>query len=285
MTGHVAYSLDCERWRHGCGSCPYPDEYPAVRRDATALNWRLKRAVYARSRLTLVVPSRWMQDMVRQSPLLARFPVERIPHGVDTDAYRPLDRAAARRRLGLGEDESIALFTAYDLTERRKGLHLLEAALERLDPQPLLVLAGSGDPPLLTRAARLGQLDDADLALAYSAADVLVAPTIADALTQNTGEALACGTPVVSFDRGGVADVTVHMESGYQARFGDVDDLARGIATVLADPGSFAERCRARAESELSLALQVRRYAELYERILGADRPSAAPPRSRIRSV
>src|SRR5919205_1809561 len=56
MTGHVAYSLDCERWRHGCGSCPYLAEYPRLRRDTTALLWRLKRAVYRRSGALPLLP-------------------------------------------------------------------------------------------------------------------------------------------------------------------------------------------------------------------------------------
>ncbi|TMJ93878.1 MAG: hypothetical protein E6G67_11085 [Actinobacteria bacterium] len=76
FTGHVAYSLDCERWRDGCGSCPYLAAYPRLRRDRTALLWRLKRSVYRRSRLTLIVPSRWMQELVQASPLLRHFPVQ-----------------------------------------------------------------------------------------------------------------------------------------------------------------------------------------------------------------
>jgi glycosyltransferase involved in cell wall biosynthesis len=118
MTGHVAYSLDCERWREGCGSCPYLGEYPRLRRDTTALLWRLKRGAYRRSRLTLIVPSRWMLELVQASPLLARFPVHRIPHGVDTDVFRPMPKLEARRHLGLPEDRPVVLFSASDLNER-----------------------------------------------------------------------------------------------------------------------------------------------------------------------
>src|SRR5919198_784593 len=98
FTGHVAYSLDCERWR----------------RDTTALLWRLKRFVYERSRLTLIVPSRWMLDLVHTSPLLSRFPVHRIPHGVDTTVFRPMPKVEARRRLGLEADRPLVLFSASD---------------------------------------------------------------------------------------------------------------------------------------------------------------------------
>src|ERR687883_579943 len=212
MTGHVAYSHDCERWRIGCG------EYPSLRRDTTATLWRLKRRVYERSRLELVVPSRWLERLTRESPLLARFPVHRIPHGVDTELFRPGSREEARARLGLPPNGRVVFFSAWDVTERRKGLHLLLAALERLDERPFLLLAVDGSPPAVSRAA-----------------DVYAVPTLADVLTKTAPEAIASGVPCIAFDRGGVTDVVRHMETGYQARFGDVEDLARGLELLLGD--------------------------------------------------
>jgi glycosyltransferase involved in cell wall biosynthesis len=269
-TGHVAYSFDCERWRHGCGSCPYLSEYPRLKHDTTALLWRMKRAVYARSRLTIIVPSRWMLELARASPLLSRFEMHRIPHGVETDVFRPLPKDEARRRLGLPEGRPLVLFSASDLNEPRKGLHLLEEALSRMDDPPLLALAGAGEIPKRVETVWLGSIsDDEVLAQAYSAADVLAVPTIADALTQTAIESIACGTPCVSFDQGGVTDV-VTEETGYQARFGDVDDLARGLRVVLEDHDRYAARCREVAEEEFTVDLQVRRYVQLYEDVLAA---------------
>jgi glycosyltransferase involved in cell wall biosynthesis len=268
MTGHVAYSLDCERWKHGCGSCPYLEAYPRLPRDTTALLWRIKRRVYERSGLTLVVPSRWMLELVEASPLLSHFPARRIPHGVDTTVFRPLPQAESRARLGLPPDRRIVLFVASHLNELRKGLDLLERALKLLDAPPLLALAGEGEAPPGVETHSLGPIGDDDLlAHAYAAADAVAVPTIADALTQTAIESIACGRPCVTFDRGGVTDVVAHMQTGYQARFGDVADLARGIETVLQGDG-FEARCRATAEAEFSVDLQVRRYLELYEGLL-----------------
>jgi glycosyltransferase involved in cell wall biosynthesis len=268
MTGHVAYSLDCERWKHGCGSCPYLDEYPRLRRDTTALLWRMKRRVYARSTLTLIVPSRWMLELVEASPLLSGFPAQRIPHGVDTKVFRPMPKEEARARFDLPPARNIVLFAASHLNERRKGLDLLERALALMDEPPLLVLAGEGDAPPSVESRSLGSIgDDELLAQAYAAADAVAVPTIADALTQTAIESIACGTPCVAFDRGGVTDVVTHMQTGYQARFGDVADLARGLQTVL-DGDGFGPRCRETAEAEFSIELQVRRYLAVYEELL-----------------
>jgi glycosyltransferase involved in cell wall biosynthesis len=272
LTGHVAYSLDCERWRRGCGACPYLDEYPRLRNDTTALLYRLKDRVYSGSRLTLVVPSRWMADIVDASPLLGRFPVRYIPTGIDTAVFRPGDRDEARRRLRLPLDRRIVFFAAANINERRKGLHLLAEALRRLEDPPLLLVAGSGTVARGIETRYLGSvLDEEVLADAYRAADLFAVPTLADVLTQTAPESIACGTPCVSFDRGGVIDVVRHLETGYQARFGDVDELARGLTTLLAEDelrARLSARCREIAETEFSVDLQVQRYAGLYEELL-----------------
>jgi glycosyltransferase involved in cell wall biosynthesis len=271
LTGHVAYSLDCERWRHGCGSCPYLHEYPRLRRDTTALLFRLKDRVYRRSRLQLVVPSRWLADVVEASPLLSRFPVHRIPTGIDVDTFTPGDRGEARRRLGLPVDRPIVFFAATELAERRKGLHLLVDALSRLADPPLLLLAGNGTSPAGVEAHALGPVRDATLVDAYRAADVLAVPTLADVLTQTAPESIACGTPCLAFDRGGVTEVVRHLETGYRARFGDVDELARGLTTLLGDSElreRLSRRCREVAETEFAVDVQVQRYAALYEELV-----------------
>jgi len=271
LTGHVAYSLDCERWRHGCGMCPYLGEYPRLRHDRTALLYRLKDRVYESSRLNLVVPSRWMADIVAASPLLNRFPVHYIPTGIDIDVFKPGDQDDARRRLGLPLDRRIIFFAAANINERRKGLHLLAQALRRLDDPPLLLVAGNGTVSRGIETRYLGAvLDEEILADAYRAADVFAVPTLADVLTQTAPESIACGTPCVSFDRGGVIDVVRHLETGYQAKFGDVDDLARGLTTLLGDSELLARlshRCREVAETEFAVQQQVERYASLYEEL------------------
>ena len=271
LTGHVAYSLDCERWRHGCGMCPYLDEYPRLRNDTTALLYRLKERVYRSSRLNLVVPSRWMADIVRASPLLSRFPLHYIPTGIDIRVFTPGDRDEARQRLGLPLDRRIVFFAAANINERRKGLHLLAEALRRLAEPPLLLVAGNGTVARGIETRYLGAvLDEEVLADAYRAADVFAVPTLADVLTQTAPESIACGTPCVSFDRGGVVDVVRHLETGYQAPFGSVDGLAQGLTTLLGDDELLARlsrRCREVAETEFSVDVQVERYSSLYEEV------------------
>ena len=267
FTGHIAYSLDCERWRHGCGSCPYLHEYPALPRDTTAALWRWKRAVYARSRLTLVTPSRWLASLVRESPLLGRFPVRHIPYAVDTEAFAPGDRAAARRALDLPPERPIVLFVASDVADPRKGFHALEQAVRGLGEPPLVVVAGAGEVPSGIETRGLAELADGRLADAYRAADVVALPSLADNFPNVAIEALACGRPVVARPAGGIGEAVRHLETGWLGA-----DLAAGLRELLAD-GELRERLgrtgREVAEREYGLSLQTDRYLELYAELAG----------------
>jgi glycosyltransferase involved in cell wall biosynthesis len=215
-----------------------------------------------------------MADIVSASPLLNRFPTHYIPTGIDIRVFKPGDRDEARRRLRLPLDRRIVFFAAANINERRKGLHLLAEALRRLEEPPLLLVAGNGTVARGIETRYLGAVVAEEvLADAYRAADVFAVPTLADVLTQTAPESIACGTPCVSFDRGGVVDVVRHLETGYQARFADVEDFAQGLTTLLGDEELLARlsrRCREVAETEFAVDRQVERYASLYEE-LGAE--------------
>jgi len=276
LTGHCAYSLDCGRWRTGCGRCPYLREYPDLWHDQTALLWRRKRQLYAKSHLTLVTPSRWLADLVRQSPLLGHFPVVRIPNGVDLRHYRMLPKGDARARLGLPQGNALVLFIAESLDEDRKGGRQLAKALSGLrwnPPPPLsLVTVGRGAArvawPTAIDHIDLGFVQDqALLPVIYSAVDIMVCPSLADNLPNTVLEAMACGTPVIAFTVGGIPEVVRHLETGYLATAFKPDDLAHGLELLLRNEPlrcRLSLRCRQVAEQEHSLDLQAKRYVELY---------------------
>jgi glycosyltransferase involved in cell wall biosynthesis len=269
LTGHVAYSYDCERWRIGCGSCPYLAEYPALRHDRTALLWRIKRGVYRRSRLTLIAPSRWMEQLARESPLLGRFPVRRIQNGVDLNVFRPSDSRDARIRLGLDPERPVVLFSALTLDDRRKGATVLAEALDRLsDVEFELVTAGVGKIAAPRPVVELGRLDDTAMATAYAAADVFVVPTLAENLPNAILESMACGTPCVAFRVGGVVDAVRHRDTGLLATLGDAAELSAGIRELIQDReerARLSRNARAVVEREFSAELELGSYLELYQ--------------------
>lgn len=286
MTGHCAYSYECERWKSGCGACPYLADYPGLRRDTTALLWQIKDWIYARSRLTIVAPSKWAARLVEQSPLFNRFPVHIIPNGLDTEVFRPLPKCSTREMFDIDTRSRVIFFSAHSVSDRRKGAPFLEEALSRLAD------GGMKDVTVLVVGARanewelggqlpvkcLGEIsDDQIMAAAYATADLFILPTLAENLPNGILESMACGTPVVSFNVGGVPEAVRHMETGYLAAYRDAADLAKGIQLLLDDPdlrSRMSRRCREIVEQEYSMDLQAKRFIDLYHDVIDRHRRS-----------
>jgi len=269
LAGHCAHSLDCERWRTGCGGCPYLNLPMRVRRDRTAINWRIKQAIYRRSRLYIATPSRWLMDKVEQSMLTEGIVEARvIPNGVDTAVFCPGDRLAARRALGLPIDADILLFTGHGIqTNPWKDMPTILAAIERLNTRratnerPLIFLAlGQQMPqrPLGQVCLRgLPYTDDATtVAQHYRAADVYVHAARADTFPMAVLEAMACGTPVIATAVGGIPEQVEDGHTGLLVPLGDDAALADAIDHLLNDAELRAELERAGAE-------RVRRHYDL----------------------
>ena len=285
FTGHCCYAYDCERWKTGCGSCPLLADEPALRTDRTAQLWRIKRRLYERANIHLVVPSRWIAGLAAQSPLVGHWPRHVIPNGVDLNVFRPIGREAAREVFGLRQDEPVVLFSSVETKAYRKGGAVLVEALNRLrdrtkKPFRLLVVghdAREWETMVSVPVTAVETIkDDQLLAVMYSAADVFVHPALADNLPNGVLESLACGTPVVAFDVGGVSDAVRPLDTGYLARCNDADDLAHGIGRILDDAGLRARMnafCRTVAESEYGMSLQTDRFEALYSNLC---RPSRA---------
>ncbi len=279
FTGHCAYSYNCERWKIGCGKCPYPDTYPTVQRDNTRLEWKLKNWVYSRSKITIVAPSHWLTEQAKQS-MLNRFPIHHIPYGIDTEAYQPIDSEQSRSVLGIPIGKKVLMFGANNLKDPRKGGNLLLKALSSLPDSlkaetVLLILGNDGDAiaqAVGIQTLNLGYVSGDRLkAIAYSAADLFILPSCADNLPLVLQESMACGTPMVSFKVGGVPDLVRPGVTGYLAQPEDAKDFCDGIVQLLEDEAlreRMSQQCRAIALEEYSLEQQARAYIELYQQAL-----------------
>lgn len=279
FTGHCAYSFDCDRWKIGCGNCPYLDACPSTGRDNTKIEWKLKRWSYNRSNLAVVSPSKWLANLASES-LLKRFPIYHIPNGIDTDIYKPLDSEVCRSALGISNKKKVILFTAHSLRDSRKGSDLLLSAIQKLPStlksEILLLTLGEGGDRLASLSSiqtmSLGYIGGDRLkTIAYAAADISICPTRADNLPLVLQESMSCGTPMVSFDVGGVPEVVRPGVTGLLARAEDSDDFSKKIVQLLTDEQMqqrMASSCRETALNEFSIELQTKRYTELYQKML-----------------
>ena len=298
FTGGCHYSDGCVRFQDQCGTCPQLGSDKAT--DLSWQIWRRKYDVFSslpRHRLHIVTPSRWLASEVERSSVLGdRFPISVIPYGVDTTAFAPRDPGPIRDALGIPQTAKVLLFGAHQIDNRRKGFAPLAAALEQLADLPdlFLLTVGKGRPalarPIPGRHVTYLE-DDGMLSMLFSAADLLVLPSLEDNLPAMALEAMACGLPTVAFDAGGIPDAVRPGVTGALARVGDADQLAAAIASSLEHPARLRElssNCRRIAVQEYPLSVQAKRYAELYESLLPERAESVmmpATPNGRLESV
>lgn len=279
FTGHCAYSYSCDRWQLGCGQCPDLTIYPSVRMDSTKLEFKLKKWVYDHSNLTVVCPSHWLAHSAKIS-VLNKLEIYHVYNGIDTDIYSPCDKDTCRSLLKIPQDKKVLLFASDSLTEKRKGGHLLFAALQKLSPllkkDILLLTFGRGGIPIDQNMEmvqyNIGYIQsDRMKAIVYSAADLFVLPTMADNLPLTLQESISCGTPAVSFDVGGVSDLVRHKQTGLLAKPENAESLAACIEELLLDTNDlkkFSDNCRRIALEDFNLENQTKKYVQLYERAI-----------------
>lgn len=277
FTGGCAYSEGCERYQDSCGCCPLLGA--KKENDLSRRVWDRKRQAWGNLDLTIVTPSQWMKTCAERSSLLGRYPIKCIPYGIDTELFQPEPQAEARRTLRLNVDAYLVLFGATAAeSDPRKGFDLLAATLARLPreisgrPVVGVVFGNQRDvmiPGLDIPLISLGQLsDDKILRMVYSAADVFAAPSREDNLPNTVIESLACGTPVVAFNIGGMPDM---IDSGRTGRlvapFNTEEFAAAIVAELAADQPARRAACRASATRFFSQARQAAAYNQLYEQV------------------
>lgn len=281
FTGGCHYDDECGRFQQSCGKCPVLN---SVRdQDLSRRIWERKRKSWDDVPIVVVATSHWLADMARSSSLFENQRIEVIPNGIDTDKYKPLDKDACRAAYGLPQDKHLVLFSAFRATtDKRKGNQFLIQALKNLvklnkGKDIELVMVGASEPEIPLNIGMkvhcMGQLhDEISQVLLYSAADVTVAPSMQENLSNTVLESLACGTPVVAFDIGGMPDLIDHQSSGYLATPFESDDLANGIMWVLENKARhelLSQCARQVAIERYALRTVANQYLALYQDILG----------------
>ncbi|MEM7657135.1 MAG: glycosyltransferase family 4 protein [Bacteroidota bacterium] len=282
FTGGCHYTGDCERLTKGCGQCP--SLASSSLKDASATQHQRKQRIYGKlDHLAIVGISRWMTAQAQASGVFSsQTSFHTLPNGLDTSVYKPLPKAIAKAFFGISPEKKVLAFGAVNSTgNRRKGFHLLKEALGQLPqdlPTELLVFGsdGQGQEPLANFPIRyLGHLhDDYSLAMLYSAADVMVVPSIQEAFGQTVIEAMACETPVVGFDATGIRDVIQHQETGYLAQPFDAADLAQGIEQLLRNTEQnqrLGQQARHWVEEHCALPVVSRQFQQLYQAVLQSN--------------
>lgn len=286
LTGHCIQPGDCRRWQDACEGCPSPDADVPLPTDKAHQMWRVKQRMFAAAEVDIVVASQSMLDMVRLSPIAGHLPrVHLVPFGIDATAFRDdLDRSAARRHLGIGDDEFVLFFRA--VPSSTKGLEAIREALRTRPPArptTLLTVDRRGLLADLTadyRVIDMGWVEDTELyPRLFAACDVFLMPSSAEAFGLMALEAMASARPVVCFEGTALPEVTHAPECGLAVPSGDAAALRDAIDGLMLDPSDVARRGelgRTIAVEEFSHDRYLDSLVSLYETVASRRRERRA---------
>ena len=246
LTGHCACSLDCQRWKEGCGNCPDLSRAPSITRDGSSANFRRKRRAVQGANIEIVAISDWLKGRGMESPILEGKSIHRIYNGIDLETFSlcvPNARLEIRKDLGIPPDRVVVLLAGQTVEGFREGIatHHAVAGLNGAEQCGLHALAVGHSAE---RVAEMLQIpattvpfakQPAEMARLFQAADLTLVTSEYEAFGRIAAESQACGIPVVSFDTGGLPEVVAEGVGGLLVPRGDAGGLSRAIDRLAED--------------------------------------------------
>jgi len=278
FTGHCAYfdSINCKKWQFGCNKCELKKTYPtSLVFDHSKRNFELKRKLFkAIEERTIIVPvSHWLESLVKQS-FLNNCRIKTIHNGTNIDVFCPSSSEKIKRELDIGS-KKVVLGVALPWSERKGMPDMLRLAdvLPKEEFQVVLVGLDNNQikalPNYVKGVRRTNSAEE--LAEYYSLATIFVNPTYEDNFPTTNIEALACGTPVITYKTGGSPEA-VSSETGWVVDQGDICSVASIIKEIAVKPDSEIKKlrtaCRLRAVQLFNKDNCFEKYIELYEKLI-----------------
>lgn len=271
FTGHCAHfdHIKCDKWKMGCFDCQQKQSYPAsILKDNSINNYIIKKKLFTGiESMIIVTPSSWLARLVKES-FLREYRLTIINNGIDLDVFKPTE-STFRTKYGL-ENKFIILGVANVWTEKKGIKYFLELS-KKLKDDEVIVLVGIKEnqkkyiPDNIVGITRTDNVRE--LAEIYSAADVFVNPTLQEVLGLTNIEAIACGTPVITFNTGGSIECIDNF-SGYIIEKGNANKLLMAIRKIkIKGKSEYTFHCKKRAKLFYDKKNKFNEYIEVYKDI------------------
>lgn len=269
FTGRCIYfdAIGCNNWRKGCGNCPQLDYMPkSWFFDNSAFNWNRKRRLFTScDNITIVTPSEWLKKLTGMS-FLNKYRCVVINNGINLDVFKP---TYGKTYHYLKKDNSKIILGVASTWSKRKGFDEFIKLSKELPNGYKIVIVGLEQTKLDNKriCAIKRTTNQKELAEIYTAADVFVNPTTEDNFPTVNLEALACGTPVVTYNTGGSPEC-INERTGLVVEKGNYEALRTAIYKILErNKDTYTEACVEKAK-EYDMNERFNDYVNLYEEIL-----------------
>ena len=273
-TGHCAHYMyvQCDRWKTHCELCPQKHSYPAsLLLDRSYRNYDMKKQAFLSvPNLTLVPVSKWLEGDLQQS-FLKDCRIQQIYNGIDINVFKPqMDTKAIMGKYNIPLGKRVLLGVASNWW--RKGFEDFLQLRSLLDDKYVIVLVGLDEKrikSLPTGVVGIRRTENvSDLCGLYSLADVYLNLTLEDNMPTTNLEALACGTPVITYCTGGSIEA-IDEFTGYIANQGDIESVCKLVESVSSrEKDVFKRVCRQRVIDNFSSSVQYEEYYMMYNQLL-----------------
>lgn len=262
ITAYCAYfdALNCSKWKNGCHNCEGYRKYPDSFCDNSTAMFNFKRRYFASlEKLNIVTPSQWLKVLVQQS-YFSRARISVINNGIDIKSF------SLKQIPNEDDSTKIKILGCANVWEERKGLSYINLLADDLQDQIEVVVIGKLIGNISEKIIHIDCIDDKnELAKYYSCADILINPTLEDNFPTVNLEALACGTPVITFDAGGSPE-SVDEETGIVVKKGDYESLKAAVLKMGKKTEAISEKCRKKAQN-YDQEEKFLEYLELYSMV------------------
>ncbi len=272
FTGHCVHfeTCGCDKWKTGCHDCPQLKTYPvSYFFDRSKESWNDKKKYFnMTNKLHLVTPSKWLSNYVGKS-FLNKHDCSVIHNGIDTSDFVKVDVSNLKEELDLN-DKFIILGMAEKWLYNENEPHSLEF-LSKLNTNIKVILIGvkEGTNYLPDNVIKVPYLNDKNKLIEYyNLADVFINLTLADNFPTVNIESISCGTPVITFDTGGSAEI-IDETTGIKVSKGDFDALNTALKTLMDNKIKYNKQCRNRALEMFDKNTCYDKYISLYNKLLG----------------
>ncbi|MEI7597366.1 MAG: glycosyltransferase [Bacteroidota bacterium] len=271
FTGHCGYAFDCVKWQTDCYPCSNLEMYPFIQKDTAMALLEIKKTVYKKINPVFISPSDWQLNNTSKS-IVKEFLNKRIYNGIDTSSFNTTPKIDIRALLNLPTDKKILIYVGnLGMDNPFKGTEYILNLIKWVDKREdyfFLIIGGVDDYNKGNVQYISYKSSKVELANYLSAATVFIMPSLQEVFGLVAVESMACGTPVVGFNVGGIPEIIEHKVNGYVSNYKDFDDLINGIEYISnlleADYQLMVKNAIETVRSRFSLDLMVDEYVGVY---------------------
>lgn len=280
-TGICHYARECDRYMNSCGNCPFINNGTKYK-DLSYKVHNQKEKIYKQaSSVVFVTCSKWLKSKAKESSILKEKEVINIPNTISTTIFCRKNKNELRKELGLPQDKKLIMFGSVKITDKRKGADYIIEACNILSKMSQDYIQRIGVVVIGQNSETIKELlpfevyslpyesEEMHMANIYNAVDVFAIPSLEENLPNMIMESMACGTPCVGFNIGGIPEMIDHLHNGYVAEYRSAKDFAKGLKFILFDESySYMSDAAIRKVHECYNEETIaRKYIEVYNRL------------------